>query len=107
MERAIRAYGRLDHCEFVQGWFENTMPHFKKPVIAAYVDVDLQSSTRTCVTHLYPLLTPRAPLFSQDGHLPLIIALLEDDMFWEQTVGTKKPPLCGIGMRKLVQLRKV
>ena len=106
VERAIRAYGRLDHCEFVQGWFENTMPHFKKPVTAAYVDVDLQSSTRTCVTHLYPLLTPRAPLFSQDGHLPLIIALLKDATFWKNVLHISPPPITGLGTQKLVKITK-
>src|SRR5207248_11581646 len=40
----IRKYGRLETCEFVKGWFEDTMPSFGKPIIVAYVDVDLANS---------------------------------------------------------------
>lgn len=43
---------------FIKGWFEDTMPVFNERIIAAYIDVDLASSTKTCLKYLYPLLVP-------------------------------------------------
>jgi O-methyltransferase len=75
-------------------------------VAAAYVDVDLASSTRTCLRHLYPLLVPGGALFSHDGHLPLVQEVLTDDAFWRDEVGWPRRPIEGLGERKLVVIRK-
>lgn len=106
VEANVRKHGRITQCEFVEGWFEDTMPHFTTPILAAYIDVDLVSSTRTCVKHLYPLLVPGARLYSQDGHLPLIIELLEDESFWREELGIKPPTINGLGSEKLVWFSK-
>lgn len=36
----IQKYGKIEVCEFVKGWFEDTMSNFKKPICVAYIDVD-------------------------------------------------------------------
>ena len=54
----VGRYGHVDACRFVRGWFEDTMPTFKEPIAAAYLDVDLVSSTQTCLKYLYPLIMP-------------------------------------------------
>ena len=82
VQQNILKFGDADVCMYLKGWFEQTMPQFAQPIVAAYIDVDLVSSTRTCLKYLYPLLQPGGCLFSQDAHLPLIIALLEDSEFW-------------------------
>lgn len=86
VKRNISQFGEIDVCRFVKGWFEDTMPKFSRPIIAAYLDVDLASSTRTCLRYLYPLMIPGGCLYSQDGHLPLVIDVFEDDAFWEKVV---------------------
>lgn len=102
----INKFAVLDVCEFKKGWFENTMPNFKEPILAAYIDVDLESSTKTCVKYLYPLLATDGVLFSQDGHLPWVINLLNKEEFWEKEVGYKKPYIAGLGSKKLVIVKK-
>ncbi len=42
--------------EFHAGWFENTVPLFKKPIALLRLDGDLYDSTLVCLKHLYPLL---------------------------------------------------
>jgi O-methyltransferase len=106
VKEAIRRFGVIDICEFHKGWFEETLPTFKKWVAGAYLDVDLQSSTRTCIRYLYPLLQPGGFIFSQDGHLPLIIELLSDKRFWVDEVGTVPPVIHGLGKRKLIRIEK-
>lgn len=102
----VRKYGEISACTFVQGWFEDTLPSFQEKLAAVYLDVDLVSSTRTCIKHLYPLLSPGGVLFSQDGHLPLVLELLNDDNFWENEVGCPKPKIEGFNRSKLIKITK-
>ena len=102
----VAKYGKIDRCRFIQGWFDDTMPHFHEPIATAYIDVDLVSSTKTCLKYLYPLLAPGGILYSQDGHLPLVIEVFDDDSFWENEVGCKKPRMLGLGTSKLITVFK-
>jgi O-methyltransferase len=102
----VTKYGKIKSCRFIEGWFDQTMPGFKQPVSVAYIDVDLASSTRTCLKYIYPLLEPGGVLFSQDGHLPLVIDVLNDNNFWTGEVGCKRPEMVGLGKSKLVKIAK-
>ena len=106
VRKNVSDLGRIDACRFVEGWFDETLPGFRQPVAAAYLDVDLVRSTRTCLKHLYPRLAPGGVLFSQDGHLPLVIELLRDETFWREEVGCRPPAIEGLGRRKLVRIVK-
>jgi O-methyltransferase len=101
----IQRFGASDVCHFIKGYFEESLPHFTKPIGVIYLDVDLASSTRTCLKYLYPLLTPGGTLYSQDGHLPLVLKALDDDEFWEG-LGYRKPVIEGFGKKKLLKIVK-
>jgi O-methyltransferase len=102
----VTRLGAIEVCRFVKGWFDDTMPGFHEPVGVAYVDVDLESSTRTCIRFMYPRLVEGGVLFSQDGHLPWVIKLLRDEAFWRDEVGCPPPRMDGLGTRKLVAVHK-
>ena len=102
----VRRYGEIDACEFVKGWFSDTMPRFTEPVITAFVDVDLADSVRTCMRYLYPLLIPNGVIFSHDGHVPTCVAAFADEEFWRTTVGVERPPIAGLGEKKLLSIPK-
>lgn len=88
----IDRFGELDVCHFVQGWFSETLSHFDKPISAVYLDVDLVSSTRDCLKYFWPLMLPGAKVYSQDGHIPLVIELFEDESFWCDELGCEAKP---------------
>ena len=102
----VAKFGRIDCCRFIPGWFDDTMPRFREPIAAVYLDVDLDSSTRTCLKYLYPLLQPGGVLYSQDGHSSRVIRVFEDEYFWLKEVGCKKPYIEGLRTSKLVKIRK-
>lgn len=102
----IKKYGFLDVCTFVEGWFQDTLFHFKKPVVAAYIDVDLADSVKQCIKFIFPLLVEGESLFCHDGHLPLVIAALNDDSFWMNEVGFRKPCIEGLWQNKLIRIIK-
>jgi len=106
VRRNIARYGEISACSFHHGWFEETLKHFHEPVAVAYLDVDLAASTHACLKYLYPRMTEGGTLFSQDGHLPLVQAVLADTRFWEQVVGCPIPTVEGLGTRKLVHIVK-
>ena len=103
----VARYGYVDTCRFVKGWFKDTMPGFEENVAVAYLDVDLASSTRDCLKYLYPLISSGGVLFSQDGHLPLVVEVFKDDAFWQREVKCRKPDIRGIGREKLIRITKL
>jgi O-methyltransferase len=102
----IARFGALEVCDFVEGWFETSLQRWNKPIAAIYIDVDLAASTRSCLRHLYPWMTPGAALYSQDGHLPLVLAVFEDREFWNAEFGTGPPSVEGIWQKKLIKFVK-
>jgi O-methyltransferase len=106
VKESVERFGDIERCEFVKGFFDKTMPDFKKPVAVGYLDVDLASSTKTCLEYLYPLLVKDGVLVSQDGHLPWVIDLMSDKDFWQKKLGVKTPKIQGLGKEKLVIVEK-
>ncbi len=102
----IIKYGNIKACHFNEGWFDETLPSFKSPIAAAYIDVDLAASVKTCLKYLYPLIEPGGYLYCQDGHLPLVIDVFNDETFWAEEVGVKKPVVHGLGKKKLIKIIK-
>lgn len=102
----VQRFGKIERCRFIKGWFDDTMPDFKEPISAIYIDVDLASSTRTCLKYLFPLLERGGILYSQDGHLPLVVDVFSDGDFWLKEVGCQKPLIQGLGRRRLIKIIK-
>ncbi|WP_221406249.1 TylF/MycF family methyltransferase [Daejeonella lutea] len=102
----IEKYGEIQSCIFNKGWFEDTMPGFKERILAAYIDVDLASSTKTCLKYFYPLLVPGGVICSQDGDFPLVIDAIDDNEFWREELGIEKPKIEGLRKNKIIKIRK-
>lgn len=97
----VAAYGVPGVVRYRPGWFDQTMPSFRQPVAGVYLDVDLATSTRTCLEQLWPLLTERGVVVSQDGHLPLVV-----DEVRKWLARTDPPPVRveGLGERQMVRI---
>src|SRR5262249_46631947 len=104
VRRTVARFGAPEVCEFRKGWFADTMPALDRPIDVALLDVDLLSSTRTCLVHLVPRLRPGGAVFTQDGHLEAVVGLLRDERFWRDEVGVEPPRIRGLGRRKLLEI---
>jgi O-methyltransferase len=93
----IRRYGAIECCEFVQGWFEDTLPALKTPVLLAYMDVDLEDSLATCVKYLWPNIVDGGYLFTDECLKPSYISLFFSERWWKETLDTSPPGLIGGG----------
>lgn len=104
VQRTVQRWG-APVVEYRKGWFDETLPALEAgPVDVAILDVDLLSSTRTCIRHLYPCLAPGGVLFTQDGHLQAVVELLGRRSFWLDEVGVEPPAITGLGRRKLLEI---
>lgn len=106
VERTVRELGAIEVCEFRKGWFEDTLPLFEGAVDVALLDVDLLSSTRTCLKYLAPRLREGGAIFSQDGHLEAIVDLLRDADFWRSEVSIEPPKIAGLGINKFLEITR-
>jgi O-methyltransferase len=102
----VERFGAIEVCEFIPGWFDVTMPTFDTPIAAAYLDVDLADSTRTCLRYLWPRLSPGGVLVSQDGDFPLVTEVFADRGFWKEEVGVTIPTIKGLGNGKMLTITK-
>lgn len=106
VERTVTRFGAPEITTLTKGWFEDTLPAFAAPRIdVLLLDVDLLSSTETCLRHLFGQLAPDGICFSQDGHLEAIVARLGDPAFWRDEVGVEPPEIEGLGRDKFLVIR--
>jgi O-methyltransferase len=93
----IARYGDIGCCEFVKGWFEDTLPHFDRPVALAFLDVDLDASLHTCVVNLWPRLVDEGYIFIDEFVNVDYCALFFSERYWKEHFNRTPPGLIGAG----------
>ncbi len=93
----ITRLGAIDQCTFRKGWFKDTLPQHREPIVACFVDVDFQSSLVDCIVNLWPHLTGRGYLFMDEYTRLDYCALFYSEKFWRKYFDTQPPGLLGIG----------
>ena len=88
----IRRYGSLPVCRFHPGYFDQTLPQFKEPVVFGFLDVDLRASLEPCVENLWPLLQDRRLLFTHEANHMEIAGLFFEPNWWQSRGLEKIPP---------------
>jgi predicted O-methyltransferase YrrM len=95
----IRQYGALDCCQFVKGYFENTL-HTLDPqqrFVLIFLDVDLHASLRTCLTQLWPRLQDGGYLYTHEAQQLDFAGMFFDKQWWADNLGCAPPGLVGCG----------
>lgn len=97
VQRNIASYGDLSVCEFVPGFFADTLPLIKKTLVFGFLDVDLASSMRDCVKHLWPLLVDQGYFYTDDSCDIELVKVWFDKDFWQRELGYEAPGYVGSG----------
>ncbi len=93
----LTRYGRIDVCEFVVGFFDQSLRGFDRPVAMAFLDVDLIDSLRPCLTAIWPNLSSAGRVYVHEaGDLDLVATFFEGE-WWRQHVGVGAPGFVGAG----------
>ena len=93
----IAKHGRIELCEFRQGWFEDTLPHIDFPIVLAFLDVDLESSLDTCIRYLWDHLVDEGYIFTDEAGNPTYITLFFSEKWWKKNFDRVPPGLIGAG----------
>ncbi|MBA2669954.1 MAG: class I SAM-dependent methyltransferase [Gemmatimonadetes bacterium] len=94
----VEKYGVLSRCTFVKGWFSETLHERLPPQIAfAFTDVDLPSSARECLLHIWPRLSERGAFFSHDIAYIKVLQEFNDEHLWKDVFRDHPPIFFGAG----------
>ena len=93
----IALHGLLDPCEFLPGYFEDSLAQLKRPVAFAFLDVDLEQSTRDCLRYLWPLLVDGGFVYADDAGDLDVVKTYFDDPWWQAQLGQPAPGFVGSG----------
>jgi O-methyltransferase len=93
----ITRYGNVDRCNFNVGYFDATLPNFRKKLIFAFLDVDLRDSLETCLNYLWPQLQDGCYIFTHEAPHMEIASVFFSEQWWESHVCCKAPGLVGAG----------
>jgi len=97
VQENIKRWGRPDACSFVPGFFAESLSALKDPLVFAFLDVDLASSTRDCLRHIWPLLTEDAAIYTDDAADLEVVGVFFDEAWWRDTLGCRAPGYVGSG----------
>lgn len=97
VQKNITRFGRISACNFNVGYFDQTLPAFRKPCVLAFLDVDLVESLRTCLVHLWPLMREGCYLFTHEAHHMEIAGVFFDQAWWKNRLNCGAPGLVGAG----------
>jgi len=93
----LQRYGSMECCEFIKGWFRDTLPRLNSPVLLAFLDVDLEASLDTCVRHIWPNLTDKGYIFIDEVVGVDYCALFYSEKYWSKYFNRTPPGLIGAG----------
>ena len=97
VKKNIKKYGAIESVNFNPGYFDKTLPNFKRPSVFIFLDVDLKSSLETCLKYLWPNLKNNSYLFCHESQHSEIASLFYDQYWWSKYLRSKAPGLVGAG----------
>ncbi|MFC1730985.1 TylF/MycF/NovP-related O-methyltransferase [candidate division KSB1 bacterium] len=94
----IRNFGCIDVCEFIPGFFNDSLPGFELNPAFVYIDVDFVSSARDCLKYIWPAIRPGGYWFTHEaGSLEYLYGMFDKD-WWKENLNDVPPLLVGGGV---------
>ena len=97
VQENIARYGAPEVCDYIPGFFDESLKQLTGPIAFAFLDVDLASSTQDCLRAIWPLLNPGGYIYSDDaGDLELVRIYFDED-WWQRNLNCTAPGFVGSG----------
>ena len=95
----VRRWGDTSVCEFVSGYFSDTLPtrSQQERFVTVFEDADLPSSVRDVLTYAWPRLHLGCPFFSHEAQDYEVVELFFDRSFW-RNLNSSPPGFIGSGV---------
>lgn len=98
VKQNIRRHGAIECCEFIKGWFKDTLPDLKRPVLLAFLDVDYEASLETCIRYIWNRLTDKGYIFIDEYMVLDYCSLFYSERYWKKFFNRTPPGLIGAGV---------
>jgi hypothetical protein len=93
----IARCGDLDVCDFIVGFFDQSLSGFDRPVVMAFLDVDLVESLQPCLVALWPNLAGEGRIYVHEAEDLALVSTFFDRPWWSEAIGVEAPGLVGAG----------
>jgi O-methyltransferase len=93
----IEKFGDIQSCVFLKGFYYESLVNLKDPIIMAFLDVDLVSSTQDCLKYIRPLLIENGEVITDDSLDLEVVKVFFDDGWWRSNFKTISPGYVGSG----------
>lgn len=90
-------FGCLEVCEFVPGFFADSLPKLDVTPAMVFADVDFISSARDCLRYLWPRLLPGGLWFTHEAAFDKFVYGILDPQWWHATLNECPPVMFGAG----------
>lgn len=93
----VQNFGDLQSCDFLKGYYSESLKNLIDPIALAFMDVDLVSSTRDCLKYVWPLLVEDGEIITDDAIDLDVVKVFFDDEWWSLNLKTASPGFVGSG----------
>jgi hypothetical protein len=95
----VQRYGVLNVCEFVKGYFDETLPNLdvNKKFVLIFEDADLTDSVRTVLRNAWHKLQPNCTFFCHEARDREVVDIFFDKTWWADHIGEPAPGFIGSG----------
>jgi hypothetical protein len=93
----IEHFGNLSVCQFVPGFFSESLKVLSKPIVFAFLDVDLASSMKDCIKHIWPLIVDGGMIYTDDSCDMEVVKVWFNEAWWKSEIGATAPGYVGSG----------
>jgi O-methyltransferase len=93
----IERCGRLDVCDFIVGFFDQTLPGLDRDVAMAFLDVDLIDSLKPCLLGIWPKLDDGSRVYVHEARSLSFVSIFFDAHWWSDSLGEPAPGFIGAG----------
>lgn len=102
----LKKYGRLEICEFVVGYFEDTLQSIDGEYVMGFLDIDLVQSLKPCLKAIWPRLQQNCKIYVHEAKDLELVSLFFDTAWWKKNFRSKPPGFIGAGTGLPLEIRK-
>ncbi len=97
VEGNLTRYGRRDVCDFVVGYFDESLPQVNRSYVMAFFDADLVESLKPCLLHIWPSLSKGGRIYVHEARSLSLVSIFFDREWWHSNLLAEPPGFVGAG----------
>jgi O-methyltransferase len=93
----VAKFGAAEVCDWVVGYFDQSLADFDRPTVMAFLDVDLIDSLKPCLRAIWPRLAPPGRVYMHEAEDLTLVGVFFDQDWWQGEFKYRAPGFVGAG----------